>query len=68
MKIRIKLNLYVLKEYLIATLCQKKNVGEGISKSSEMVVKMQKGSLTIIPVNTGRDHFNMTSLAHIMTD
>ena len=27
----------------------KKNVGEGLSKSSEIVVKMRKGSLTKIP-------------------
>ena len=35
MKIRIKLDLYVLKEYFLATLCGEKNVGEGLSKSSE---------------------------------
>ena len=40
MKIRIKLDLYILKEYFIATLCGKKNVGEGLSKSSEMVVEI----------------------------
>ena len=49
MKIRIKLDLYVLKEYFIATLCEKKNVGEDLSKNSEMVVEMRKGSLTKIP-------------------
>ena len=49
MKIKIKLDLYVLKEYFIAILCEKKNGGEGLSKSSEMVVKMQEGSLTKIP-------------------
>ena len=38
----IKLDLYVLKEYFISTLCEK-NVGEGLTKSSEMVVKMRKG-------------------------
>ena len=48
MKVRIDLDLYVLKEYLIATLC-KKMVSEGLSKCSAMVVKMQKGSLTKIP-------------------
>ena len=47
MKIRIKLDLFVLKECFIATLCE--NVGESLSKSCEMVVKMQKGSLTKIP-------------------
>ena len=41
MKIRIKLHFYVLKEYFIATLCEK-NVGKGLSKSSEMIVKMRK--------------------------
>ena len=41
MKIRIKLNLCVLNEYFIATLCEKKNVGEGLFKRSEMVVKMK---------------------------
>ena len=44
MKIKVKLDLYVLKEYLIATLCEK-NVSEVLSKSSEIVVKVQKGSL-----------------------
>ena len=48
MKIRIKLDLYALKEYVIATLCEK-NIGEDLSKSSEIVVKMSKGSLTKIP-------------------
>ena len=48
MKIRIKLDLYVLKEYFIATLCEKKNVGEGLSRSSEMVVEMWKDSITKI--------------------
>ena len=48
MKIRIKLDLYVLKEYFIVTVW-KKDFGEGLSKSSEMVVKMRKGSLTKIP-------------------
>ena len=48
MKMRIKLDLYILKEYFIETLCEK-NVGEGLSKSSEMVLKMRKGSLTKIP-------------------
>ena len=37
-----------MKEYFIATLC-KKNVGEGLSKSSETVVKVRNGSLTKIP-------------------
>ena len=49
MKIRIKLDLYVVEESFIATLCGKKNVDNGISKSSEMVVKLRKGSLTKIP-------------------
>ena len=48
MKIRIKLDLYVLNEFLLQ-LCVKKNVSKGLSKSSEMVVKMRKGSLTKIP-------------------
>ena len=48
MKIRIKLHLYVLKEYIVATLCEKKNVGEGLSKISETVDKMREGSLTKI--------------------
>ena len=47
MKFWIKLDLYVLKEYFIENL-YKKNVGEGLSKSSEKVVKMQNGSLTKI--------------------
>ena len=50
MKIRIKLDLDVWKEYFIATLCEKKKkIGEGLSKSSEMVIKMQKVLLTKIP-------------------
>ena len=50
MKIMITLNLYVLKEYFTVTLSEKKkNVGEGLSIRSEIVVKMQKGSLTKIP-------------------
>ena len=48
MKIRVTLDLYVLEEYFIASLCEK-NVGEGISKSSGMEVKMRIGSLTKIP-------------------
>ena len=66
MKIRIKVDLYVLKEYLIATLYGK-NVDEGLSKSSEMVVKMWNRSLTKIQ-NYVMDTFSMkdclTSLAH----
>ena len=57
MKIKIKLDLYVLKEYFTGTLCgKKKNVGESLSKSSEMEVEMRKGSLTKFQINTGCDH------------
>ena len=68
MKIRIKLDLHVLKEYFIATLCEKKNVGEGLSRSSEMVVEMWKDSLTKISFIPGMTTFSMkdclASLAH----
>ena len=40
--------LYFLTEYLIATLF-KRNVDEDLAKSSEMVLKMLKGSLIEIP-------------------
>ena len=36
---KYELVLYVFKKYFIATLCET-NVGEGLSKSSEMVLKM----------------------------
>ena len=64
MKIRIKLDLYILKEYFIVTLWGK-NVGEGLSKRSEKVVKMRNQNRKLIPSMTT---FSMkdclVSLAH----
>ena len=59
MKIRIKLDLYFFKEYFIAPLCEK-NVVYGLSKSSEMAVKMRNGSLT------GYDHLQHEGLYGIV--
>ena len=50
MKIRIKPDL-CLERVFYCHFCEKKkkNVGEGLSRRSEMVVEMRKGSLTKIP-------------------
>ena len=68
MKIRIKLYLYVLKEYFIATLCEEKNVVEGLSKNSERVVKMQKDRSPKSQIIPDMSTFSMmdclASLAH----
>ena len=55
MKIRIKLEIYVLKEYLTATLCEK-NVGEGLSKSSEMMLICGRSRSPKYQIITGYDH------------
>ena len=48
MKTRIKLDLYVLKSILLQ-LCVKKKDGEGLSKSSEMVIKIAHQNPKLIP-------------------
>ena len=69
MKRGIKVDSYVLKEYFIATLYEK-NIGEGLSKSIEMVVKMPKVRSPKSKINTGYDHLHfsikdcLASLAH----
>ena len=65
MKIRIKLDLYFLKENFIATLCGKKNVCQGLSKSSEMVVKCRKGRSPKSQINIGYDHLQHEGLPGI---
>ena len=68
MKITIKVDLYVVKEYFIATLCGKKNVGEGLSTSSAMVVEMRKSRSPNPKLIPGLTTFSMkdclASLAH----
>ena len=54
MKIKIKLDLYVLKEYFIATICGKQNGGEGLSKVTKRCLKWGRGghpNLKLIPKN-----------------
>ena len=59
MKIKTKLDLYVLKEYSIATLCEKnKNVGEGLSKV------VNQNSKSILGVSTFSMKGCLPSLAH----
>ena len=67
MKIRIKLDLYALS--ILLQLCVKKKLGEGLSKSSEMVFKMLKGLLTkisILDVTTFSMKNCLASLGHRM--
>ena len=64
MKIRTKLDFYVLKEYFIAILCEK-NVGEDLSKSNEMVVKIRSRSPKS-QINTGFDHLQHEGLPGIV--
>jgi hypothetical protein len=54
-----------LKEYFIAIFCGKKNIADGLSKSSEMIVKMQKGSQKS-QINIGHNHFQHVGLPGIV--
>ena len=68
MKIRIKLDLHVLKEYFIATSCEKNVRWGDVSKSSEMLVKCERGRSPNSQINTCMTTFSMkdclTLLAH----
>ena len=53
------------KSILLQLYVKKKKVGEGLSKSSEIVVKMRKGSLIKIPNWYRRDHLQHEGLRGI---
>ena len=54
------------KKSILLRLCVKKNVSQGLSKSSEVVVKMQKGRSLKSQINAGYgiQHEGLASLAH----
>ena len=66
MKIGIKLDLYVLKEYFIATLCEKKMLAWLYPKVVKWYIKRGRGRLPKSQINTGYDHLQHKGLPGIV--
>ena len=68
MKTRIKLDLYVLKEYFIETLLGKKYVRKGLSKKKKkmVVLKCGRGRSPKSQINTGCEHLQHEGLPGIV--
>ena len=65
MKIRIKLNLYVLKEYFIATLCEKEKSARFYPKVEKWLLKCGWGRSP--KINTRYDHLQHEGLPGIIS-